>query len=325
MKTAPLTFKTRAELWLARWLQRFYRLRHRPLEACLPQHFEAYAFGNAAPVVSAIPPILWAFWDGATPPLLIARCFANWRAMNPGFSIRILSEATVRDYLPDLPASLAALPVAKRSDWIRLELLKRHGGIWLDASTVLTESLDWVLAQQQRTQCEFVGYYLERYTTQAQCPVVESWFMAAVPQSRFVADLQHEFTSEVISRSGEEYIEALQARGIYESVRQNIDIPAYLSIHLAMQATLQQKTGYRLCLAKAEDGPFFLHVLGHWGRTPLKIRLMFSRVQGAVPPLVKLRSPDRKRLDLYLARGLYVPGSLADVYLLPAATTQTNK
>lgn len=318
MKTPPLTFKTRVELWLAGWLQRFYQVRHRPLEVCLPQRFNVYTFGSAPTVESSIPRIIWAFWDGATPPLLIAQCFANWRAMNPGFSIRILSDATVRDYLPDLPPSLAALPVAKRSDWIRLELLKLYGGIWLDASSILTESLDWVLVQQRSTKCEFVGYYLERYTIQADYPVVESWFMAAVPQSRFVVDLQHEFTSEVISRTGQEYIEALQARGIYEVVRQKIDIPAYLSIHLAMQATLQQKTGYRLCLAKAEDGPFFLHVLGQWGRTPLKIRLMFSLIQGALPPLVKLRSPDRKRLDLYLARGLYVPGSIADVHLLPA-------
>jgi mannosyltransferase OCH1-like enzyme len=39
------------------------------------------------------------------------------------------------------------LTLAKRSDWVRLELLNRYGGIWLDASTILTESLAWVLAR----------------------------------------------------------------------------------------------------------------------------------------------------------------------------------
>ena len=54
---------------------------------------------------------------------------------------------------------------------------------------------------------------------------------------------------------------------------------------------------------------------GNWGRTPLKIRLMFSRTEQAPVPLIKLRAPDRKKLDLYLERGLYVPDSIADRYL----------
>lgn len=46
------------------------------------------------------------------------------------------------------------------------------------------------------------------------------------------------------------------------------------------------------------------------------MRLLFSKITHELPPLIKLRAPDRKRLDDYLARGLYVPDSAAARYLM---------
>jgi hypothetical protein len=126
-----------------------------------------------------------------------------------------------------------------RADWIRLELLRRHGGIWLDASTLLTAPLDWVLQQQQRSGSDLVAYYLDRYTTDAQFPIVENWFLAAPPQSALVADLQHEFTHTVLPLGGAGYVAYLQQLGNYEQLRQGIDLPNYLSMHLALQRLLR--------------------------------------------------------------------------------------
>lgn len=316
---AALSLKTRGELWLANWIRRFYAWSPKLLEDMAPQRFLVYDIGTQAtaptPRFEAIPRIVWAYWNGREPPLLIQRCFANWRWFNPDFSIRILDDDNLHDYLPDIADRLSQIPVVKRADWIRLELLYRYGGIWLDASTILTESLEWVLSRQQETQSQFVGYYIEAYTADLKCPVVENWFMAAPPLSPFVGGVRKEFFTAVLPRGGLSYIEYLQQAGIYDKVRQNIDMPDYLSMHLAMQVVLQNGGSYRLCLGKAEEGPFLLHVLGNWDRTPLKIRLMFSRIGGALPFLIKLRNPDRKRLDEYLLRGLYVKDSIADRFL----------
>lgn len=322
--TARPTLKTRGELWLASGLRRFYRLWPRRLEHCPPPRFvlhtiPAAASASAAQPVAAIPRVVWAYWKGAAPPLLIQRCFANWRRTNPGYDIRVLDDDSVRTWLADIPAVLDRVSPAKRADWIRLELLRLHGGIWVDASTLLSESLDWVLEQHARTPADFVGFYLGRHTRDAAYPVVENWFMAAPPGSRFIADLQEEFTTQVIERTGHEYIAHLQALGVYDDVRQHIDAPDYLTMHLALQYILRTRGGYRLALALAEDGPFFFHVLGRWRRTPLKLRLLFSLPDGALPPLIKLRGPDRKRLDDYLERGLYLPGSVADQLLMAPA------
>ena len=138
-----------------------------------------------------------------------------------------------------------------------------------------------------------------------------------------IADWQHEFTTEVIHRSGHEYIAHLQALGVFDTVRQNIDSPDYLSMHMALQYILRSRGGYRLSLARAEDGPFRLHVLGRWGRTPLKLRLLFSKITHELPPLIKG----------YLRAGAFICGEpawdpdfrCADFFvLLPLAATDAR-
>ena len=320
MSHAPSSthWKHRGELWLAGWLKRWYRLRPRDLEPAPAPVFTLHATGTAAAAPAArtaIPRILWSYWQGGTPPLLVQRCFDHWRRLHPHFEIRILDERGVLRYLPAIPAALDGASAAKRADWIRLELLRRHGGIWLDASTILTQPLDWVLQEQARTGADFVGYYLQQYTSVPQRPVVENWFMAAPPGSPFIEDLQREFTQEVIARTGEQYIAHLQAQGLYTQALQRIDMPAYLTMHLALQVILLRGGSYRLGLSPAESGPYFLHVQGRWRRAALKLRLLFMRARGPLPPLIKLRSPDRRRLDDYLAQGMYLPDSVAGQWL----------
>ena len=320
MSHAPSSthWKHRGELWLAGWLKRWYRLRPRDLEPAPAPVFRLHATGTAAAAPAArtaIPRILWSYWQGGTPPLLVQRCFDHWRRLHPHFEIRILDERGVLRYLPAIPAALDGASAAKRADWIRLELLRRHGGIWLDASTILTQPLDWVLQEQARTGADFVGYYLQQYTSVPDRPVVENWFMAAPPGSPFIEDLQREFTQEVIARTGEQYIAHLQAQGLYTQALQRIDMPAYLTMHLALQVILLRGGSYRLGLSPAESGPYFLHVQGRWRRAALKLRLLFMRARGPLPPLIKLRSPDRRRLDDYLAQGMYLPDSVAGQWL----------
>ncbi len=154
------SFKTRGELWLARGLRRFYGLWPRRLEACPPPAFALHAIapapGAQVPAVDGaaprpIPRVIWAYWKGAAPPLLIQRCFANWRRSSPGYEIRLLDDVSAREWLQEIPSVLDHVSPAKRADWIRLELLRLHGGIWVDASSILTAPLDWVLEQQART------------------------------------------------------------------------------------------------------------------------------------------------------------------------------
>lgn len=325
MTVGTLPWRDAAELRLARGLRRWLQWRKRTVESAPRPQLRRFDFGSEASdgarKNAGIPRILWAYWDGGVPPTLIARCFDNWRRLHPHFSIRIVDERSLGAYVDELPPQWGAATPTLRADWLRLELLRRHGGIWLDASTILTQPLDWVVEAQARDQSDLVAFYLGRFTTDAAFPVVENWFLAAPPGSPLVDDLQREFTEQVLPRGGAAYARHLQAQVGYERLLQGIDMPHYLSMHLALQLLLRGGTAYRLSLGLAEDGPFFYHALGHWGRTALKIRLLFRVAADMPPPLIKLRKPDRKRLDLYLERELYLPESTVGRYLFPLSET----
>jgi len=76
--------------------------------------------------------------------------------------------------------------ITRKSDFIRLELLSKYGGIWMDASIICKYSLNWIHAYQKNTDAEMVGYYINGFTTIEKYPVVENWFISCIPKSRFI-------------------------------------------------------------------------------------------------------------------------------------------
>lgn len=311
-KKTDTGWRVAGEMALARLLHRYFMWR-KPL---LPVHAgcepELFTFGSPAREHGRIPAIIWAFWNDANVPLTVQRCILSWRRHNPHFEIRLLTDATLHEWVGDIPDGLAHATVQQKSDWLRLALLYRYGGIWVDASTILTAPLDWALQGQASHACDMVGFYLQRFTTQPHCPVVENWFMAAPPGTAFMAAVLDEFTTQVIAQGSTRYVAHLKALGIYESVVQQIDSPEYLSMHLCIQRVLQREdASYSLLLQQAEKTAFWLHELAGWNRAGLKLRLFFMQKTGAMPALIKLRGPDRRKLDLYLQQKLYIPHSIA--------------
>ncbi len=75
----------------------------------------------------------------------------------------LLNPENVNQYsLIDFSLLQDATPQQK-ADLLRFDLLYQHGGIWLDASIIVYESLDWIfeLIQQNRTEC--FAYYRKKY------------------------------------------------------------------------------------------------------------------------------------------------------------------
>ena len=98
-------------------------------------------------------------------------------------------------YLFGKPKEVLKLKHAKShqkiADFIRMIILKNHGGIWLDASLYLNIPLDWIHWYQITNQSEYVGYKIRscgvRHKRNNKIPIVENWFMACVPNSKFIS------------------------------------------------------------------------------------------------------------------------------------------
>ena len=254
-----------------------------------------------------IPRIVWTYWAELPAPDLVARCLRLWQRLAPDHEIRLVDRSTAARWL-DSPLDVAAfdaLPPYRQADWLRLQLLIAHGGIWMDGSTLLTASLDWVHGLRGEPAAGVVGFHIERYTTDPRWPIVENWFIAAPPGDPFIVAWAAELDRALaLGEAG--YLDALRRDGLLDALAQGIpeDMRAYLVMHLAASAVLQRAPAtYRLTLQRAEDVAFAFHARLRWRKRHLYARLALTPAPRRVPALIKLRSGDRAVVEKGLARG----------------------
>jgi mannosyltransferase OCH1-like enzyme len=110
-----------------------------------------------------IPKRIWTFWNSEKIPWMINACIKTWRESNPDYEINILTIPQVRSILKiPLPHNFEQVQVQFQADWIRLAILSQEGGIWMDASMIVTGPLKYIHQLQEREESEGVLYYLER-------------------------------------------------------------------------------------------------------------------------------------------------------------------
>jgi hypothetical protein len=195
---------------------------------------------------------------------------------------------------------------ARLSDIIRLNILAKEGGIWSDASIICLQPFDWINDLHNKEDSEFVGYYIDSFTIpefKEKSPVIESWFFACVPQSKFVCDWRDEFSKITKFNSINDYLNDLKSQSVNF---QNIAMPNYLTIHISAQKVLQGNKKYKLSLVKAEDDAFKYLTQNGWDskkaiknlvdctNEPIKSNSSCSFLQGKI---IKLRGDERKEID----------------------------
>lgn len=111
----------------------------------------------------AIPKIMWTYWvnlhNETISPVgaFIDACTESMKALNPNYEVRRLDESSIHTWLnsSDLPFNWNDLHVEHKSDVIRLALLTKYGGVWADASTLMTHPIDQILGSDQNVRTFF--------------------------------------------------------------------------------------------------------------------------------------------------------------------------
>lgn len=186
---------------------------------------------------------------------------------------------------------------------IRLLLLQKYGGIWVDASIFLTESLDWILKLQKDKNIDIVCYYLRGFTTDQKFPVLENWFIASTPNNEFLNLWLMDFVFYLYN-DYKIYMKTVEALNIDT---QNISMPSYLTMHVSAQKIMQTHPHLlsRIFAMSAEDEPFKYHCQYKWKMEEAFYDLMFQNHNEKIPKLVKMRGGDRNIVEeLFLTKSV---------------------
>ncbi|CAK9018402.1 Glycosyltransferase afumC (Fumihopaside A biosynthesis cluster protein C) [Durusdinium trenchii] len=138
------------------------------------------------------PRTIWAYWAQGHEqmPEFFRLCVNTWQRTNPHWDVRILQKSTVLEYLleEELPNRFFDMTSHQTaSDAVRLGVLSRYGGVWLDVNILLCGSLDrlcWNAIRHGTPACVF---FHPSYGTEALGgqDFVESWCLATKPENPF--------------------------------------------------------------------------------------------------------------------------------------------
>lgn len=135
--------------------------------------------------------IIWMYWQqGWTEaPVLVRQCRDSWERLNPGYEVRALDRNTLLDHLSfpkEITFDRPDLPVQKVAALARLELLRRHGGVWTDATVMCATPLDrWIAPYLDGGFFCFRNPGIDR--------LASNWFIAARQDSLILQRLHQSF------------------------------------------------------------------------------------------------------------------------------------
>jgi hypothetical protein len=122
-----------------------------------------------------IPKKIWMVWfQGADQaPSLVEETQASWKKLNPDWEFHFLDKEGLREHLDaDWFLDHKNIPPQALSDIVRIMLLHKYGGVWVDASVFCTRPLDeWIYDHAPEG---FFGYEKPRFDK-----LISSWFLVA--------------------------------------------------------------------------------------------------------------------------------------------------
>jgi hypothetical protein len=94
-----------------------------------------------------IPSLIWSYWDNPVYPPVVTACIDTWYVHAKNWKIYVLNTATMFDFVEsgtDVPATILSEIPQHQSDMLSAALLRKYGGVWLDATVVMTGPIEFL-------------------------------------------------------------------------------------------------------------------------------------------------------------------------------------
>ena len=252
-----------------------------------------------------VPKIMWTYWTSSTEgntkgntegntedntednaleivPEIVSICESTWKTNAPNYTIHRLNKKTVNRWLTSLPQGWENLPPYRQSDIVRLLLLEKYGGVWIDASTVLLRNPDTFIDPRDVTFFTTPRSTLEN-------PVFENWFISAPPNNEIIK----QWASEVVRALHDPIPYMDQSPNEHKTMIGNYP---YLICHLVIKNIYERDKNLfnKIKVHDSRKTAFFYHEKNNWIDLP---KTLLNEPFDPDKLLVKLRGKDRDGMD----------------------------
>ena len=217
-----------------------------------------------------IPRITWSYWEGEPMPEIVKLAHERRQKKLTGWEVNMLSPETVGKYIDmsTVPPNFKTLSPQHKADWIRVALMARHGGVWLDSTIIIndSDSLNRLIKASEERKSEFTGF--TTFTEHGDYSYIENWFIMAPKNSEFIKALYNEYTHAInigFSTYKAQLVNETDikiSKKIYDYDNDN----TYLTQHACIQAVMQKRLDRRprMLLNRAEESMYKLHHNCKW-------------------------------------------------------------
>jgi hypothetical protein len=166
------------------------------------KHYKYESFENIK-----YPRIVWVYWENinrSTYPTYIKLCIDTMKKhLGTKHNLIILNEKNIRDYLPDLRDDFKNLKTAQKVDYYRIALLKKYGGLWIDADIIVMRDFDEIFDKIDEGY-DYVGFGC----TGGQCSNgyfrPSNWVLASKPNGKLVSKVLDKLNEKLDNRNKEQ-------------------------------------------------------------------------------------------------------------------------
>lgn len=144
-----------------------------------------------------LPKHIYVYWNNIEGNIIIQSHINNIKRKLPiGWTLSIINDNNLNEYVSSkFINKYKNLNSTRFSDFLRLELLKNNGGVWLDASTIITDGtfLDKYWNEMMIYKFDATLYEFKIKTNNVKTPYLENWFIMAPKNSKLITDLYNHF------------------------------------------------------------------------------------------------------------------------------------
>jgi len=147
----------------------------------------------------SIPKKIWIFWYQGwnDAPEIVKKCLQTWKKSNPAWTIHPLDKNSISEFI-DLGQIIPNLqdnniPLEALSDIIRISLLNKYGGIWVDSTLYCNRPLEHWLD-------ELTSHGFFAFSDPGPNRLVSSWFLVSSQSNYIVEKWEQETTRYWMTR-----------------------------------------------------------------------------------------------------------------------------